>query len=183
MRLVLLLLLVILNGETFAQQLVFPDQPEWTHLDEGKPLSFTLTVNGNLPPVRYALDGGNGFGMQLDSVGHFNWTPSFDLVPRLEKQKEVSVIFQVEWKDGKHVRQPVNFLVNHINRPPVAEELPTFYVKQNTPSKYQIPFCSSSQRASFGSFNAAFPIHPYNDLLILCIQHQYETCKKPKTIC
>lgn len=139
MRLVLLLVLVILNCETFAQQLVFPDQPDWTHLDEGKPLSFALTVSGDLPPVRYALDGGNSFGMQLDSVGHFNWTPSFDLVPRLEKQKEVSVIFQAEWKDGKRVRQPVNFLVNHINRPPVVEELPTFYVKQNTPSKYQIP--------------------------------------------
>ena len=139
MRLVLLLLLVILNREAFAQQLVFPDQPDWTHLDEGKPVSFTLTVSGNIPPVRYALDGGNGFGMQLDSVGHFIWTPSFDLVSRLENQKEVSVIFQAEWKDGKHVRQPVNFLVNHINRPPVVEELPTFYVKQNTPSKYQIP--------------------------------------------
>ncbi len=139
MRLVLLLLLVILNCEVFAQQLVFPDQPDWTHLDEGKPVSFTLAVSGNLPPVRYALDGGNGFGMQLDSIGHFNWTPSFDLVPRLEKQKEVSVIFQAEWKDGKRVRQPVNFLVNHINRPPVVEELPTFYVKQNTASKYQIP--------------------------------------------
>jgi hypothetical protein len=58
---------------------------------------------------------------------------------RLEKQKEVSVIFQAEWKDGKKVRQPVNFIVHHVNRPPIVEELPTFYVKQNTLSRYQIP--------------------------------------------
>jgi hypothetical protein len=51
----------------------------------------------------------------------------------------VNVIFQAELKDGKRLRQPVNFIVHHVNRPPIVEELPTFYVKQNVPSRYQIP--------------------------------------------
>ena len=85
MRPVFLLLAILLQVDAFAQQLVFPGQPDWTHLDEGKPLSFTLTVTGTASAHRFTLDGGNDYGMQLDSTGHFNWTPSFDLVPRLEK--------------------------------------------------------------------------------------------------
>ncbi len=121
-----------------AQQLVFPSQPGWTQLEEGKEISFDLTLSDNSQPLSFSLDGGNGLGMQLDSVGHFSWTPSFDLVDRIEKKKEVGVIFQAELKEGKRSRHAVNFIVNHINRPPMVSELPTFYVKQNTSSKYQI---------------------------------------------
>ena len=122
-----------------GQQLIFPDAPNWTQLEEGKLISFQLSLSDHTAPVRFSLEGGNGFGMQLDSTGNFNWTPSYDLMNRLEKQKEVSVIFQAEWKDGKRARQPINFIVHHVNRPPIVEELPTFYVKQNTLSRYQIP--------------------------------------------
>ena len=66
------------------------------------------------------------------------WTPSFDLVDRLTKQKEFGVIFQAELKDKKRLRQPVNFIVVHVNRPPIVAELPIFYVKQGTSNKYQI---------------------------------------------
>jgi hypothetical protein len=121
-----------------AQQLVFPSQPGWAQLDEGKEISFNLTLSDNSLPLRFSLEGGNGLGMQLDSLGHFTWTPSFDLVDRLEKKKEVSVIFQAELKEGKRSRHSINFIVNHANRPPAVSELPTFYVKQNTSSKYQI---------------------------------------------
>ncbi len=77
--------------------------------------------------------------MQLDSMGRFTWTPSLDLMNRLGKQEGAGVIFQAQLKDGKHLRHPVNFMVHHVNRPPVVGELPTFCVKQNIPSHYQIP--------------------------------------------
>ncbi len=139
MRVVLLFLLTICTLNIFAQQLVFPSQAGWTQLEEGKEIAFTVTLNDNSLPIRFSLDGGSGLGMQLDSLGNFKWTPSFDLVDRLEKRKEISVIFQVELKEGRRTRQPINFIVSHVNRPPIVGDLPTFYVKQNTPSKYQIP--------------------------------------------
>lgn len=139
MRIALLLLLIVGPLKMLSQQLVFPDQLGWTQVEEGKMLSFHLTLNEEIKGVRFSLEGGNEFGMQLDSAGHFTWTPSFDLADRLQRQKEVSVIFQAEWKTDKKIRQPINFLVSHVNRPPIAQELPTFYVKQNTPSHYQIP--------------------------------------------
>ena len=135
MRFVVFFLLAMSPWLTFAQQWVFPDQSSWTHLEEGKLLTFDLKLSENIHDLRYSLDGSNGYGMKLDSLGHFSWTPSFDLVDRIEKQKEVSVIFQATWGQGKKLRQPVNFIVKHVNRPPVVEELPAFYVKQNTANK------------------------------------------------
>lgn len=139
MRLVILFLLALAPEMIFSQQLVLPDRAGWTELAEGKALAFDLTLTEKIPGVHYSLDGSNGYGMTLDSVGHFTWTPSFDLVDRIEKQKEVNVIFQAAWGTNKRLRQPVNFIVRHVNRYPVVDELPTLYVKQNTPMLYQIP--------------------------------------------
>ncbi len=138
MRKALLCLLLAASTDVFCQQLVFPRESGWTQLDEGKPVSFDLMVNDNAHVIRYSLAGAEGYGMQIDSMGRFSWTPSYDLMSRIEKQKEVSVIFQVELKDGKRLRQTINFFVHHVNRPPIVEELPTSYVKQNTLSRYQI---------------------------------------------
>lgn len=140
MRKVLFLCLLLAgSSEVLCQQLVFPRESGWTHVDEGKPVSFELLVSENAHVARYSLDGAEGYGMHIDSLGRFTWTPSYDLMNRIEKQKEVSVIFQVELKEGKRLRQTINFFVHHVNRPPIVEELPTSYVKQNTLSRYQIP--------------------------------------------
>ena len=82
-------------------------------MQEGKTFSFTLSVRDPEQPARFSLEGANEYGIQFDSLGNFNWTPSFDLVDRLTKQKEIGVIFQAELKDNKRLRQPVNFLARH----------------------------------------------------------------------
>ncbi|MBS1975989.1 MAG: hypothetical protein JST46_01385 [Bacteroidetes bacterium] len=134
-----LFLLAVLPGSLLAQQLVLPDAPNWNRLDEGKALVFSLKISDNSEVVRYSLDGGTEFGMQMDSLGHFSWTPSYDIADRITREKEVNVIFQADLKGGARLRQPVKFTVVHVNRPPIADELPTFYVKQNAPNQYQIP--------------------------------------------
>lgn len=139
MRFRIFFLFVVVPGMAFSQQLVFPDKSSWTRLEEGKTLNFDLTLSEPNHEVQFSLEGSNGYDMKLDSLGHFSWTPSFDLVDRIEKQKEINVIFQAVLKNNKRLRQPVNFIVFHVNRPPVVDELPTFYVKQNTPTLYQIP--------------------------------------------
>ncbi len=82
----------------------------------------------------------NDYGIQFDTLGNFSWRPSFDLVDRLEKQKEINLIFQAEWKDGRKTRTPINFIVLHQNRPPEIGDLPVFYVKQSILNRYQISF-------------------------------------------
>jgi hypothetical protein len=121
-----------------AQRFNFPDSAGWRTIPEGKELTFKVSVSEGVGP-HYSLEGVNGNGMQLDSIGNFSWKPSYDLVDRLQLQKEMTVIFQADWKDGKKLRRPVTFVVHHVNRPPDVEELPVFYVRQSVQNKYQIP--------------------------------------------
>lgn len=83
------------------------------------------------------MEGVNELGIHFDTLGNFNWRPSYDLVDRVEKTKDFTVIFQATWLDGKRTRKAVTFTVNHVNRPPVVEELPVFYVRQSTQNSYQ----------------------------------------------
>jgi len=137
-KLLLLLVLALVVVATHGQQLVFPADLNLTQLQEGKLVKFTVQVSGTVKAAGFSLEGSNNLSMAIDSVGNFSWTPSYDLVDRLTQQKDFTVIFQATFKDGQRVRQPVTFTVHHVNRPPVAEELPVFYVRQGVPNTYQM---------------------------------------------
>lgn len=128
----------VFNSQLFAQQLIFPDSFEWTVIKEGDVLSFSITTSDSIRP-RYSLEGVNGYKIQFDTLGHFYWKPSYEMVDRLEKQKEVAFIFQAEWPDGRRIRKQIAFTILHKNRPPTVEDLPVFYVKQASSNTYQIP--------------------------------------------
>src|SRR6187402_1445183 len=107
MRITFLLLICLLTGSSYAQQFIFPDSLGIKSIPEGKELTFKVSLNDpNIHP-RYSLEGAAGLGIQFDTLGNFRWKPSYDLVDRLQKQKEVSVIFQADWKEGKKVRKPI----------------------------------------------------------------------------
>ena len=138
MRYRLTLLLFIFSVSVgYSQRILVSDSTGWNSLHEGDFLSFKVSAADSLRP-RFTLEGGNGYGMQFDTLGVFYWKPDFKMVDRLEKQKEVTVIVQAEWKDGRRVRKPLTFVVYHQNRPPIVEDLPNFYVKQSSANSYQI---------------------------------------------
>ncbi len=138
MRYRLILLLFIFSVSVgYSQRILVSDSTGWNSLHEGDFLSFKVSAVDSLRP-RFTLEGGNGYGMQFDTLGVFYWKPDFKMVDRLEKQKEVTVIVQAEWKDGRRVRKPLTFVVYHQNRPPIVEDLPNFYVKQSSANSYQI---------------------------------------------
>ena len=118
-----------------AQQLILPEPASIT---EGESISFKVGVADSLRPRRFSMEGINHSGILFDSLGNFSWRPSFDYVNRLEKQKELAVIFEAEWADGRKVRRPVTFTILHKNLPPVVEDLPVFYVRQGVVNRYQI---------------------------------------------
>jgi hypothetical protein len=136
-HLLILPFLILTISISFSQQLLVSDTSSWHSLREGDFLSFKVTTTDSIAP-KFTLEGNNGYGIQFDTLGVFFWKPSFDLVDRLEKQKEVTVLLQAEWKDGRRVRKPLNFTVLHQNRPPIVEDLPIFYVKQSSANSYQI---------------------------------------------
>ena len=128
---------ILVSDKLLGQNFIFPSTENWTVLKEGQELAFNLNVNDPEKP-RFSIDGINGYRISLDTLGRFSWTPSFDLVDRLEKQKEITLIFQAEWKNGHRIRKPISFTILHQNRPPSIDDLPTFYVKQSTQNQYQI---------------------------------------------
>ena len=135
-----LFLLSLVGAVSFGQsthEIIFPDSVGWNVLSENQNISFWLKTSNDKRPV-YTIEGIGDLGMRFDTLGNFSWKPSYDLVDRVEKSKDFTVIFQATWSDGKRVRKPVTFTVNHVNRAPVVEELPVFYVKQSTQNSYQI---------------------------------------------
>lgn len=118
--------------------MLFPDTIGWNILNENEALAFNVRT-AYPDSAKFSIEGADGSGIQFDSLGNFFWKPSFDFTDRLALTREITVIFEVYWPNNKRERKPVTFTVHHVNRPPVVEDLPVFYVKQATGNTYQIP--------------------------------------------
>jgi hypothetical protein len=127
------------NTQTPAPAFIFPDSTGWNVVNEGQHVRFKVKSTSESDKIYYSLEGADGLGIQFDSAGQFTWTPAFDLVDRVQKSRDVTVIFQQVLPDDKRERKEVTFIVRHVNRPPVVEELPVFYVRQSSANNYQIP--------------------------------------------
>lgn len=118
--------------------MIFPDSIGWNTLKENQPIHFRITTTSP-KPAYFSLENADDLGIQFDSTGNFFWKPSFDLVDRIEKVKEFTVIVQATWEGSDRIRKPITFSVSHVNRPPVVEELPIVYVRQSALNNYQLP--------------------------------------------
>lgn len=116
---------------------IFPDSTGWNTLSENQDLKFKVKTS-HAPPFHFSIQGVEGLNVDFDSLGSFHWKPSFDLVDRVERTKDFTVVFQLELPDGKRERKEITFTIKHINRPPVVEELPIVYVKQSNLNTYQV---------------------------------------------
>jgi hypothetical protein len=108
-------------------------------VEEGRTIKLQLNATGGLDS-NYVFAVSQGFreGMTIDSLGNFEWTPSYDLVERLNKEKTFQVIFNVKNKSKESDNQVFNFVVIHKNRTPTIGELKPFYVRYNAQSTYQM---------------------------------------------
>jgi hypothetical protein len=119
-------------------RLIFPDSSGWNIISENDVLSFQVKTTDREPP-NFFMEGGEDLNITFDSLGNFHWQPSYDLVDRVTRMKDFSVIIEAMWNGNKRVRETLTFVVKHVNRPPVIEETPVFYVKQSTNNTYQFP--------------------------------------------
>jgi hypothetical protein len=127
--------LVAQNGH----DLIFPDSIGWNMRSEGQVIAFRIQAYPQAGLQNISIPGFENVGIQVDSIGNFRWVPAFNLVDRIEQTREVSVPVIGLWKDGARIRKTMAFTIHHVNRPPVIEELPVFYVKQATRNSYQVP--------------------------------------------
>lgn len=128
----------VLPLASLAQGLVFPSHDGWNILNEGDELRFKLIARDSVPDV-FRMEGLDGLGIEFDTLGNFYWQPSYDLISRLDKQKDFNVIFEAQWLGRGKIRSNITFTILHKNRPPVIEELPVVYVKMASGNTFQIP--------------------------------------------
>lgn len=134
----LVLLCSIAHGQQ-GPELVFPDSIGWNVLNENDITKFQLSLTDSANAAFYTVEGAEGLSMNMDTLGNFQWQPSFDLVDRVELTKDITVIFQAQLPSGDRIRKPITFTINHVNRPPVVEEIPICYVRQSALNNFQIP--------------------------------------------
>jgi len=120
-------------------QILFPKEADWNILDEGKEINFHLqTKGGKGDSVRYNIISGFAKDMKFDSLGHFVWTPGYDVADRINTTKYFPVVFEAQTAAGENASREVVFKVMHINRPPIVDDLKPFYVQYKTQNTYQI---------------------------------------------
>lgn len=120
--------------------IILPTKMDWNTVDEGKEIAFQLRIKGgrDSSAVVYSVESGLVPGMQFDSTGKFSWTPSYDVADRINRMTTISIVFEAHNEIGERTTQMVSIRVNHVNRPPIIDDLKPFYVQYKTQNKYQI---------------------------------------------
>jgi len=127
------------SGSGSSFQLVFPREAEWNTLEEGKEINFHLQVRGGKSDsVRYSISSGYRKDMKFDSLGHFVWTPTYEMADRINTVKLWPIVFEATNQAGETVSQQVAFKIMHVNRAPEVDELKPFYIQYKTQNTYQI---------------------------------------------
>ncbi len=153
----ILLSICCLGQDPKPLQLVVPTQANWNEVAEGSTVKFDLKASGGKDDNLYfSLAQGRLEGMQFDSTGQFSWRPNFDLADRIQTRKTVSLLFEVRNRAGESATQTVELKVQHVNRPPVINELRPFYVRYRTQNVYK--FDNEQVRDEDGDPLAFIPI-------------------------
>ncbi|CAN5488107.1 hypothetical protein BH23BAC1_BH23BAC1_31910 [soil metagenome] len=114
---------ILYEEDTVTFEMIFPEGENWNIIEEGETLNFQVKTKGFYEGIRFILLNENNTNIQLDSSGYFTWTPSFDLVDRLEEIKTIQVIFKAVTAEEEKAAQQVEFLVKHVNRQPQVGEI------------------------------------------------------------
>jgi hypothetical protein len=136
------LILIFISKIVVAQRpkIDVPSNKNWNVVREGSELSFKLNVNPDTLKDDYSfgIQQGKIVGMSLDSSGNFSWKPAYHLVDRIESDKIFQIVVVAKGKEGQQITDILDIKVLHTNRPPVLNELSTFYVQFNNPNTYKI---------------------------------------------
>lgn len=139
-----LLLTVLWSSNGTAQdakplQVILPTQPNWNVVPEGSTVRFDLkAVSSPGDTLTFGFGPDKQDGMQLDSLGHFSWTPPYEMTDRIQGAKLYPVSFEVNNQRGQTASQQVEFKVLHVNRPPFVGDLRPFYVRYRTQNVYNL---------------------------------------------
>lgn len=125
--------------DSLSFQIIPPPTSDWHKINEGETRTFKVVIDQPTSAQYwyYVLDG-DLYGATIDSSGNFSWTPSFDLVDRIEEERTIPLTIEVKNDDDQQARKTIDFTIKHTNRPPKVGDLKNFYVQANVENRYHI---------------------------------------------
>ena len=115
-----------------------PETDNWNSKKEGESFIFEIDAKGGLGEYKFELLEPELLMGNLDQYGNFNWSPDFDFVTSDERIKSVLLKIKVFDTEGNEAFKTIPLYVEHVNRPPIVNELPTFYIQYNSANTYQL---------------------------------------------
>jgi hypothetical protein len=118
--------------------LIIPDREQWNTGKEGERIEFAFGASGGSGEYKFELIEPQFLMENLDQYGAFSWVPDFDFVPGAETTKSIDIKLKVFDTGGDEHFETITLKVEHVNRPPVVGELPTFYIQYNKENTYRL---------------------------------------------
>lgn len=115
-----------------------PSTKNWDAKKEGESFSFKFEATGGSGDYKFELLEPDYLMGNLDQYGNFTWTPDFDITSPDEIIKTLNLKIKAFDTEGKDDIRTIPIYVQHVNRPPVVNELPTFYIQFNSRNTYQL---------------------------------------------
>ncbi len=115
-----------------------PSGNAWRLTDEGASFSFNLSASGGSGNYIFELQNPEFLMSNLDKYGHFEWRPDYDIVTPLQEDLTIPLTVKVMDDQGNDTTQQVYITVQHVNRPPMVDELPAFYIQYDKLNKYDL---------------------------------------------
>lgn len=126
------------ESEFIPISIQIPSTKNWDAKKEGESFSFKFEATGGSGDYKFELLEPDYLMGNLDQYGNFNWTPDFDITSRNEIIKTLLITIKAFDTEGKDDIKTVPIYIEHVNRPPVVSELPTFYIQFNRQNTYQL---------------------------------------------
>lgn len=124
--------------ERIPLSISLPTSRNWDSKKEGATFSFKIDAIGGSEEYKFELLEPEDFMENLDQFGNFTWTPDYDVTTSEELSKSILLNVKVFDTEGNEAYKSFSIYVEHVNRPPVVNEFPTFYIQFNSQNTYQL---------------------------------------------
>ena len=115
-----------------------PTEGNWDTRNENESFSFEIQATGGSGDYKFELLEPAYLMENLSQYGEFSWTPNYEVVTPHEVLKSIILKVKAFDTEGNEAFASLPLYVRHVNRPPVVNELPTFYIQFNSENTYQL---------------------------------------------
>ena len=119
-------------------RIILPTGSRWDSKKEGEGFDFSIQAKGGSGEYKFEILSPEFLMEMLDPYGNFAWQPEFSFVNADERIKSVMLEVKVFDSGGNEIITNIPLYIEHVNRPPVVNEMPTFYVQYNQNNVYQL---------------------------------------------